>query len=210
MPDNNKSSKAKSAGPAQLNTSEQPSASMPQNEPAQEKPCSKNTELIHAAEKAVAQEQSAAAQKKFASPQYAGFFPRFMARLIDCFLAMIPGFVLTLARLALSVGSSGSILALPALFSYSIFDIVKYLLFVSYFILFTGFTGTTAGKRAMHIRVVDMQGQKLGWLIVIYRETIGRYLTSLLWVGYLFLACDKQHRGFHDMLSDTRVIYDFD
>ena len=79
-------------------------------------------------------------------------------------------------------------------------------LFAAYFVLLTGFTGMTAGKRLFRIKVMDRAGARAGWWSVIYRETIGRYLSSLLGIGYIVLAFDRRHRGFHDMLADTRVV----
>ena len=46
-------------------------------------------------------------------------------------------------------------------------------------------------------------------LNVIYRESIGRYLSKiLLFAGYIAVGIDSKKRGFHDMLCDTRVVYD--
>lgn len=138
---------------------------------------------------------------------YAGFFPRLTAHIIDCALASIPAVILSAVQLAWAIQSDSNVLSAPFFFSFSVMDILKYLLFTAYFIVLTGLTGTTAGKRAMRLCVVAEAGKKPDWLTVVYRETIGRYLTSILWLGYFVLAFDKQHRGFHDMLCDTRVIY---
>ena len=40
------------------------------------------------------------------------------------------------------------------------------------------------------------------------RGTTGRLLSAFLCIGYIAVAVDRQHRGFHDMLCDTRVVYD--
>ena len=43
---------------------------------------------------------------------------------------------------------------------------------------------------------------------VVYRETIGRFLCSLsVGIGYIMAGVDKEKRGLHDFLCDTRVIY---
>jgi hypothetical protein len=43
---------------------------------------------------------------------------------------------------------------------------------------------------------------------VIYRETIGKYLSAVfLYLGYIMAGIDREKRAFHDMLADTRVVY---
>ena len=80
---------------------------------------------------------------------------------------------------------------------------------VTYFVLFTYYTGTTLGKKAMNLRVVNEDGsQKLNLIDVIYRETVGRFLCGLsVGIGYIMAGVDREKRGLHDMLCDTRVIY---
>ena len=43
---------------------------------------------------------------------------------------------------------------------------------------------------------------------VVYRETVGRFLCSLpVNIGYIVAGIDSEKRGFHDLLCDTRVVY---
>ena len=138
--------------------------------------------------------------------QCAGFFTRLAAYLVDFAVAGILAFLVGLLLKMLS-GALGGALEQPVFFHYDTIDLVKYLITALYFILLTKMTGWTLGKRLLRVRVVSADGAPLRWLDVIYRETIGRYLSSLLCVGYMVLALDRQHRGFHDMLCDTRVVY---
>mgnify|MGYP001129076922 FL=1 len=69
-------------------------------------------------------------------------------------------------------------------------------------------TGATLGKRAMGLRVVNVNGEKLSLFNLIYRETVGRFLSGLfMCIGYIMIGIDRQKRGLHDVLGDTRVIY---
>ena len=104
---------------------------------------------------------------------------------------------------------SGTWLGGNILFHYTLKDIVLYIFQVLYFILCTYLTGTTLGKRAMNLRVVSAEdGQGLTLLDVVYRETIGRFLCSLfVGIGYIIAGVDREKRGLHDILCDTRVIY---
>ena len=43
---------------------------------------------------------------------------------------------------------------------------------------------------------------------MVYRETVGRFLCSLpVNIGYIVAGIDSEKRGFHDLLCDTRVVY---
>ena len=56
-------------------------------------------------------------------------------------------------------------------------DIVLYIFKVMYFALLTWCTGTTIGKRLMNLRVVPAdRNEKLSFVDVLYRETVGRFL----------------------------------
>ena len=140
---------------------------------------------------------------------YAGFWVRLAAYLID---SVIVFFLLLVVRAVMSgVMSvlSGTALGGNILFSYTLKDIVLYLGEVLYFILCTRYTGTTLGKRAMNLRVirVDESGE-LDFFTIAYRETVGRFLCGIsICIGYLIIGLDREKRGFHDMLCDTRVVY---
>lgn len=140
--------------------------------------------------------------------EYAGFWVRLAAYVID---SIIVFFGLLFVRLFLSgIMSvlSDAWIGGNILFHYTLKDILLYGFQVLYFILCTYLTGTTLGKRAMNLRVVSADGQKLTILNVVYRETIGRFLCSLsVGIGYIIAGVDREKRGLHDILCDTRVIY---
>lgn len=140
---------------------------------------------------------------------YAGFWVRLAAYFLDNVIVFL---MLLIVRLALAGFLSvvrGTALGGNILFHYTLKDIVLYLGQVLYFILCTRYTGTTIGKRAMNLRVVNADGSpELDMLTVVYRETVGRFLCSLpICIGYLMTGLDKEKRGIHDMLCDTRVVY---
>ena len=140
--------------------------------------------------------------------EYAGFWVRLAAYVID---SIIVFFGLLFVRLFLSgIMSvlSDTWIGGNILFHYTLKDILLYGFQVLYFILCTYLTGTTLGKRAMNLRVVSADGQKLTILNIVYRETIGRFLCSLsVGIGYIIAGVAREKRGLHDILCDTRVIY---
>lgn len=141
---------------------------------------------------------------------YAGFWVRAAAHLIDGAIVFTGLLIVRLLMAGVMALVSDTPLEGGLLFQYTLKDIVLYLSGVTYYILCTYFTGTTLGKRAMNLTVVNADGShKLPFLNVVYRETIGRFLCSaVLYIGYIMVGIDQEKRGFHDMLSDTRVIYE--
>ena len=71
----------------------------------------------------------------------------------------------------------------------------------------TYLTGATVGKRLFNLKVISVGSDKLSLWNVIYRETLGRYLSSIFLIGYIIIGVDKDKKALHDILCDTRVIY---
>lgn len=138
----------------------------------------------------------------------AGFFVRLAAYLID---SLIVGAVLLLVRIPLWISSwvsPDNIIVRDFIFEYSVADILLYVLGVLYFIILTYKTGTTVGKKVLHLRVVSVEDRKMTLFEVAFRETVGRFLSALILnVGYIMIGVQKEKRGLHDLLSDTRVVY---
>lgn len=135
----------------------------------------------------------------------AGFAPRLFAYLIDCLIVLIP---MLLIGWALNRGALGAALSQRVFFHYTGLVLVRRLVFAAYFVVVTILTGTTFGKQLLRLRVVDQEGNRARPFDILYRETVGRLLSAFLCIGYIAVAVDRQHRGFHDMLCDTRVVYD--
>ena len=76
----------------------------------------------------------------------------------------------------------------------------------AYFILLTYFSHSTPGKMLFRLEVVTKSGEWT-FLNIVYRETVGRFLSSLLCIGYLAVLVQGEKQGFHDMLCDTYVVY---
>ncbi|HOM02940.1 MAG TPA: RDD family protein [Acetivibrio sp.] len=141
---------------------------------------------------------------------YAGFGARLSAYLIDSLLVGIGLLVVRIPMLIAYLFGSSSFITKPILFEFNIFDIVIYLLSILYYTLMTYYSGSTLGKKYLNLKVVSASGEKLTFINVLYRETIGKYLSGVvMFVGYFLIAIDEQKRGLHDILCDTRVIYNF-
>lgn len=142
---------------------------------------------------------------------YAGFFVRLAAYIIDCILVGLALLVIKIPYFFVWIINPDVFIGRPILFKFSSIDIILYLLSLVYFVLMTYFCGGTLGKKVLKIKVIKENNEKLSWIDVIYRESIGRYLSGLIiFIGYIIIAVDSKKRGLHDILCDTLVIYDFD
>ena len=138
----------------------------------------------------------------------AGFGPRAAAYILDRALLLI---ALAIVRAPFTVAAffgAGRLSTEYFLFDHSVLDVVCWLLVSVYFVLMTWFGGATLGKLVMRLRVVREDGEPMRFIDVLYRETIGRYLSGILCIGYLMVLADRQKRGFHDWLCGTCVVYD--
>lgn len=139
---------------------------------------------------------------------FAGFFVRLFAYIIDSFVIAFALAIPNLVIFFIGLGDSDNFFLKDILFHFSLWDIIQYLLTTAYFVLFTYFSGATLGKMALRIKVVPNKEEKLGFFDVLFRETIGKYLAALILnLGYLLICVDREKRGLHDILADTRVIY---
>ena len=136
---------------------------------------------------------------------HAGFGPRAAAYLIDL---LIVNAALLIVRIPASVSSLINGTAARAfLFQYSALDVFCYLVTAAYFIALTYTTGSTLGKKIMRLRVFRSDGEELRFIDVLYRETVGRFLSGILFIGYFMVLADKENRSFHDWLCGTCVEY---
>lgn len=67
-------------------------------------------------------------------------------------------------------------------------------------------SGATPGKKAMGLRVVDGNGERISFLRAFGRN-VGRLLCYYsLTIGYLVMFFNERRRGLHDIVAGTRVV----
>jgi len=132
----------------------------------------------------------------------ASVWARAAALLIDRALLFLP---LLAVRLPAWWGEGG--LALPVLFDFTLSEVICATVSILYFTLLTWRGGATLGKRCLNLQVVREDGEKLSFLNCLYRESVGRYLSSLFCIGYFLAAADSRKQALHDMICDTLVVY---
>ncbi len=122
---------------------------------------------------------------------FAGFWLRFGAFVIDGVVVWIISIILSVLTLASDTGPL-------ALFSL----ILPWL----YYWLFTGLKGQTPGKMAVGIKVIDAGGNVPGLGRAALRETVGKIISAIpLFLGYFWVAWDPKKQGWHDKLAGTYV-----
>lgn len=136
---------------------------------------------------------------------YAGFFVRLLAFGIDSLIAAIVAVTVT-SPFSIAANAGVHFFKNNFLFHYSFLDVLNYVAAAAYFVLLTYFIHTTPGKALFRLEVVT---EDKDWTIlnIIYRETVGRFFSSLLCAGYFAVAISARKQGFHDMLCDTFVVY---
>lgn len=137
----------------------------------------------------------------------AGFGARLAAYVIDRLILLVPVLLLRGISGLVRLFSLDFSAAKSVFFDYSAMDVFCYLLVAAYFVTLTYFTGSTLGKKVLRLRVTDENGEALTFINVLYRETIGRFLSGILFAGYLMALVDRSHRTFHDWLCDSCVVY---
>jgi uncharacterized RDD family membrane protein YckC len=126
---------------------------------------------------------------------YAGFWIRVGAKLIDWIIGTIVSVALGFA--AGLVGARQAQL---------IANILAWGFAVTYVTYFLGKYGATPGKMACGLKVLRPDGETLS-----YGRAFGRFFAEILsamilCIGYLMIAFDKEKRGLHDRICDTRVV----
>jgi uncharacterized RDD family membrane protein YckC len=134
--------------------------------------------------------------------QYAGFWLRFAAYVID---AVVLYAVIFITALVLGIGFSfldenGDLQLSPLL-------VLVYLPVILYFPLMESSAWqATLGKRAVNIKVTDMDGNRIS-----FGKALGRFFAKLLsatilYIGFFMAGFTERKQALHDMVASTLVV----
>ncbi|MDD5016158.1 MAG: RDD family protein [Atribacterota bacterium] len=85
-------------------------------------------------------------------------------------------------------------------------NLLSLLVAVAYFIIFWVWRGQTLGKLVFNIKVVRPDGSNVTVSIAFLRY-LGYIVSALtLFLGFIWIAIDKQKQGFHDKIAGTYVV----
>jgi uncharacterized RDD family membrane protein YckC len=142
--------------------------------------------------------------------QYAGFVTRLAAFVIDLVVVTV---VVTLGgALIRLIGTlfESMYLVRPGTLTETVVTVAAVALsvglFVAYYIGFWLAAGQTPGKRIMGVRIVCRGGGRVE-LGNVVRRFVGYWLSSFLFLGFLWVLVDNQRQAWHDTLAGTVVIY---
>lgn len=124
---------------------------------------------------------------------YAGFWIRFAAYLIDLILVIV---VVIILMFAFDMFETSEGIVNLMYFS---------IMLVYYSVMESSSTQGTLGKMALKLKVGDKDGNRLT-----YMNALGRYFAKIpsgmiLGIGYLMAAWDEKKRALHDKIADTYV-----
>lgn len=140
--------------------------------------------------------------------EYAGFWIRTVALIIDSIVLWVINMVLSFALIGSSVGlgSMGSGGGFGAMLI--VYYLVSISISIAYFSLMeSSAKQATLGKMAVGIKVGDEQGQRISGM-----NAVGRYLSKIisgiiLCIGYIMAAFDVKKQALHDKIASTVVYY---
>lgn len=133
----------------------------------------------------------------------AGFWVRFFAYLVDLLLIniVLGGLIVKNILIFASIQHF-------TLFYLSLYGIITGILFYVYFTVMTKYFGQTLGKMIFGLKVVTDSGKQLDWTTVLFREWIGRFISTTISILYLIVPFTKKHKAVHDFIADTYVIHE--
>ncbi|MBS1854044.1 MAG: RDD family protein [Acidobacteria bacterium] len=142
--------------------------------------------------------------------QYAGFWIRVLAVIIDSIILGVVQSILQFTALRPMLGTAdleGNPAALFAAFgAIGLLGLVSLAISCAYESIFVAQMGATPGKMALGMRVVRPDGSRVD-----LGRAVGRYFAKMLsgiilCIGYIMVGFDAEKRGLHDMICDTRVV----
>jgi uncharacterized RDD family membrane protein YckC len=140
--------------------------------------------------------------------EYAGFWIRFVAVIIDGIIIGVVNMVLSFAILGGAVGMGGGLSE-----GFGLMLVVYYLIIIGigvayYALMESSARQATLGKMAVGIKVGDAEtGGRISAL-----NAVGRYLSKfisgiILCIGYIMAAFDPKKQALHDKIAGTIVYY---
>lgn len=138
---------------------------------------------------------------------YAGFWIRLVAYVVDAIILTIIGSVVGAVIGGGVVTSTGGGDAAAGLAG-GIGSFAGFIIAILYYVLFlrSGWQATP-GKRLLGLYVITTSGERVsGW------RALGRYFAYILsalplCIGFMMIGWNKEKKGLHDMVCDTRVVY---
>lgn len=137
---------------------------------------------------------------------YAGFWLRVVAYIIDAIIVGIVGFVIGMI-FGVGAVSTGTDISDPTGGGNMLLNLISIAIGVAYFAgMESSSWQATVGKKALGLVVTDLSGQRIS-----LGRAIGRYFGKILsalilLIGFIMVAFTERKQGLHDMLAGTLVL----
>lgn len=125
---------------------------------------------------------------------YAGFWIRVAALIVDYLVLIIPMMVIVGVFSAVdSTGLVANLVSIPAVWLY-------------FALMESGSGQATLGKRALNLKVVDLNGEPIS-----FGKATGRYFGKIIsalvfYLGFIWVGFDSRKQGWHDKMAGTLVV----
>jgi uncharacterized RDD family membrane protein YckC len=128
--------------------------------------------------------------------EYAGFWRRFAAYLIDYILISVVGGIVFFILVAIADDAGA---------------VIGYILwFVGFFVYFAYMESSesqaTVGKMALGIQVTDLQGNRIAFGKALGRNVAKILSALILYIGFIMAAFTAKKQALHDMIASTLVV----
>jgi uncharacterized RDD family membrane protein YckC len=134
-------------------------------------------------------------------PQYAGFWLRFVAHIIDSILI---GIVSIIIGVIVGVGVAiGSMTPFTNVTSSVITIIIAWLYYAG---LESSDRQATFGKQAMNLKVTDLRGRQITFIKATGRHFAKILSGLILFIGYIMIGFTEKKQGLHDILAGCLVV----
>ena len=134
--------------------------------------------------------------------EYAGFFIRFGAKILDLLIIFFSFIVIQGIFMALF--GFENFLATPSMM-YS-FGFLLFFGLVFYDIYFIKVKGATPGMQVLGIKVVRVDETEITWAVSLVRKIMYNIGINVMLIGVLLILFDKNKQGLHDMVAKTYVV----
>jgi len=125
---------------------------------------------------------------------YAGFWIRFAAIWIDFLIVFL------LLRIIM--------VFLEQFGAFDYFELIAILTIIAYISIFVGGKGRTIGKKLCGLTVLRINNNNVGYLRGLLREVVGKIISSIFFLGFLWILFSRSKRGWHDLVARTKVVKD--
>jgi uncharacterized RDD family membrane protein YckC len=83
---------------------------------------------------------------------------------------------------------------------------LSFLIALAYFAGMWTWKGTTIGGIVLGLKVVRHDGQPVSFVVALVRGLAAAFSAMVLFLGFLWIAWDKEKQGWHDKIAGTVVL----